>query len=68
MKDMNRRELMAAGVALGGAALLGGCGSSGSTSSAAKTTVTQTANRRITLWVFIARSSLGCDDRGKSLY
>jgi spermidine/putrescine transport system substrate-binding protein len=38
MKDMNRRELIAAGAALGGAALLGACGSSTSSSNAAKQT------------------------------
>jgi spermidine/putrescine transport system substrate-binding protein len=40
MKDINRRDFLATGVALGGAALLGGCGSSSSSSgaSSAKTT------------------------------
>src|SRR5256885_212215 len=41
MDNVNRRELLAAGAALGGAVLLGGCGSSGSSgssSSAVKTT------------------------------
>jgi spermidine/putrescine transport system substrate-binding protein len=40
MKDISRRDFLATGVALGGAALLGGCGSSssGSSSSTAKTT------------------------------
>ncbi len=35
MKDINRRDFLASGVALGGAALLGGCGSSGSSGSGA---------------------------------
>jgi spermidine/putrescine transport system substrate-binding protein len=34
MKDINRRDFLAAGAALGGAALLGACGSSGSTPAA----------------------------------
>lgn len=38
MQQINRRELLSAGVALGGAALLGGCGSSGSSGSQAKVT------------------------------
>jgi spermidine/putrescine transport system substrate-binding protein len=37
MRDINRRDFLATGVALGGAALLGGCGSSSSSSSAAQT-------------------------------
>ena len=38
MKELNRRELITAGAALGGAALLSACGSSGPSSTAAKTT------------------------------
>jgi spermidine/putrescine transport system substrate-binding protein len=37
MSQINRRDFLATGVALGGAALLGGCGSSGSTSGASTT-------------------------------
>lgn len=38
MDQLNRRDFLSAGVALGGAALLGGCGSSSPSTQAAKTT------------------------------
>src|SRR5579872_6444746 len=38
MQQINRRDFLAAGAALGGAALLGACGSSNSSSAAPKTT------------------------------